>query len=349
MNPIQAALYARVSSVHQAEAHTVASQVAALCERIAAEGLALPEALQCIDAGSSGATLVRPALERRRDLAAAGALDRLYVHSPDRLARQYAYQGLLVDEFQHAGVEVIVLNRELGRSPEDDLLWQGQGMMAEDERAKMIERQRRGPRPAARAGLVNVRSGAPYGDRYIPTDEGHGQARYETVPDEARVVCQVLDWIGRDRLTIGAACRRLTQAGEVTRNGKTIWDRSVVWGMLKTPAYIGSAAFGKTPQGPLRPRLRAQRGRPLQPRRAVSRSDVPPPQWSTIPVPALVAPEVFAAVQEQLRNNQRHARPSRRGARYVLQGLVQCQHCGYADYGKRLSPSARKGRPRAYA
>jgi site-specific DNA recombinase len=74
---------------------------------------------------------VRPALERLRDLAAAGALDRLYVHSPDRLARQDAYHGLLVDEFQHAGVEVICLNRELGQSPEDALLRQVPGMMAE--------------------------------------------------------------------------------------------------------------------------------------------------------------------------------------------------------------------------
>jgi site-specific DNA recombinase len=101
-----------VSSVHQAEAHTVASPVAALCERIAADGLAVPVALPCIDEGYRGATRVRPALERLRNLAAAGALDRLYVHSPDRLARQYAYQVLLGDEFQHAGVEVIFLNRE---------------------------------------------------------------------------------------------------------------------------------------------------------------------------------------------------------------------------------------------
>jgi site-specific DNA recombinase len=349
MNAIQAALYARVSSAQQAEAHTVASQVMALRERIAADGLPWPEALQFIDEGYSGATLVRPALERLRDLAAAGAVDRLYVHSPDRLARKYAYQVLLVDEFQRAGVEVIFLNRELGRSPEDDLLLQVQGMMAEYERAKIIERHRRGKRHAARAGAVNVLSGAPYGYRYVPKYEGRGQAHYEIIPDEARVVRQLFEGIGRDRLTIGEVCRRLTRAGEVTRTGKTVWDRSGVWGMLRNPAYMGTAAFGKTQQGPLRPRLRAQRGRPLQPRRAVSTRDVPQEEWITIPVPALVAPEVFAAVQEQLRDNQRHARQSRRGALYLLQGLVQCQPCGYAYYGKRLSPSARKGHPRAYA
>ena len=117
---------------------------------------------------------------------------------------------------------------------------------------------------------VNVLSGAPYGYRYVDKHTGGGQARYEIVPDEARVVRQVFDWVGRDRLTIGEVCRRLTQAGEVTRTGKTVWDRSVVWGILKNPAYQGAAAFGKTRQEPLRPRLRAQRGRPLQPRRAVS-------------------------------------------------------------------------------
>jgi site-specific DNA recombinase len=349
MNPTQVAIYARVSSEQQAEAHTVASQVAALRERVAADGLTVSEAMQFLDEGYSGATLVRPALERLRDVLAAGSVDRLYVHSPDRLARKYAYQVLLVEEFRRAGVEVVFLNRALGQSPEDDLLLQVQGMIAEYERAKIIERHRRGKRHAAHVGAVNVLSGAPYGYRYVPKYEGGGQARYEIIPDEAHVVRQVFAWVGYDRLTIGEVCRRLTQAGEVTRTGKTVWDRSVVWGILKNPAYQGAAAFGKTRQGPLRPRLRAQRSRPMQPRRAVSINDVPPEDWITIPVPALVEPEVFAAVQEQLQENKRHARQSRRGALYLLQGLLQCQHCGYAFYGKRLSPSARKGKPRVYA
>lgn len=159
----------------------------------------------------------------------------------------------------------------------------------------------------------------------------------------------MFDGVGRDRLTIGEVWRRLTQAGERPRTGKTVWDRSVVWGMLKTPAYQGTAALGKTHQEPLRPRLRPQRGRPLQPRRAVSTVDGPQEEWFPLPVPALVEPEVCAAVQEQWRENQRHARQSPRGALSVLQGLGQCQHGGYADYGKRLSPSARKGTPRTYA
>src|SRR5712691_9339661 len=344
MNAIQVAIDARVSSERPTEGQTIASQVAALRERVMADGLALPEAMQFLDDGDSGATLVRPALERFRDV-----VDRLYVHSPDRLARKYAYQVLLVDECRRAGVEVIFLNRALGESPEDALLLQVQGMIAEYERAKIIERHRRGKRHAARAGAVNVLSGAPYGYRYVSKHAGGGQARYDIVPEEARVVRQVFDWIARDRLSIGEVCRRLTQAGEVTRTGKTAWDRSAVWGMLKNPAYRGHAAFGKTRQEPLRPRLRAQRGRPRQPRRAVSTVDVPQEEWLPIPVPALVEPDVFAAVREQLRENQRHARQSRRGALSLLQGLVQCQQCGYAYDGKRISPRARKGKPRAYA
>src|SRR5262245_44040191 len=270
MNPTQVAIYARVSSEQQAEAHPVASQVAALRERVAADGLTVSEAIQFLDEGDSGATLVRPALERLRDVLAAGSVDRLYVHSPDRLARQYASQVVLVDELRRAGVEVVFLNRALGHSREDDLRLPVQGRIAEYARAKIIERHRRGKRHAADVGAVNVLSGAPYGDRYVPKYEGGGQARYEIIPDEAHVVRQVFAWVGYDRLTIGEVCRRLTPAGEVTRTGKTVWDRSVVWGIVKNPAYQGAAAFGKTRQGPLRPRLRAQRSRPMQPRRAVS-------------------------------------------------------------------------------
>jgi site-specific DNA recombinase len=103
MNPTQVAIYARVSSEQQAEAHTVASQVAALRERVAADGVPVSEAMHFLEEGYSGATLVRPVLERLRDVIAAGSVERLYVHAPDRLARKYAYQVLLVEECRRAG------------------------------------------------------------------------------------------------------------------------------------------------------------------------------------------------------------------------------------------------------
>ena len=347
--PQSVAIYARVSSEQQAQAHTIDSQIVALHERVSNDGLDLAGEMEFIDEGYSGSTLVRPALERLRDMVAAGVIDRLYIHSPDRLARKYAYQVLLVDEFRRSGVEVVFLNRELGQTPEDDLLLQVQGMIAEYERAKIIERNRRGKRHAARSGSVNALSGAPYGYRYVTKQEGGGQARYEIAIEEARVVRKIFEWVGKERVTIGEVCRRLANAGEKTRKGKAFWDRSVVWGVLKNPAYIGEAGFGKTRNGPLRPRLRAQRGRPVQPRRASSIFDVAREEWLSIPVPALVDRQVFEAAQEQLCENQRQMREGARGASYLLQGLVVCNVCSYAFCGKRISNKSAKGKPRDYA
>jgi site-specific DNA recombinase len=194
-----------------------------------------------------------------------------------------------------------------------------------------------------------VLSGAPYGYRYISKHEGGGQAQYEILLDEARVVRQIFAWVGRDRESIGTVCRRLQAAGEHTRTGRITWDRSVVWGILKNPAYKGEAAYGKTFEGPPQPRLRAQRHRPLQPRRPHSTQDRPAAEWLSIPVPALVSAELFASVQEQLTENRQRARQGQRGVRYLLQGLICCARCQYAYYGKALSPSARKGHPRSYA
>lgn len=92
----------------------------------------------------------------------------------------------------------------------------------------------------------------------------------EVVPEQACVVRQVFDWVGRERATIGQVCRRLQQAGVLTQTGKKVWDRSTVWGMLKNPAYKGMAAFGKTQVGQMRPRIRPSRGACAQPKRAYS-------------------------------------------------------------------------------
>src|SRR5215216_1661867 len=107
MNAPQIALYARVSSEQQAEARTIDSQLADLRARIAGDGFDLKAVLEFVDDGYSGSILARPGLERLRDVAAAGGVDRLYVHSPDRLARHYAYQVLLVDELNQQGIDIL--------------------------------------------------------------------------------------------------------------------------------------------------------------------------------------------------------------------------------------------------
>ena len=264
----RAALYARVSSDKQAEAGTIESQVAALQEQMLKDGVGVDPELCFIDDGYSGSTLVRPALERLRDAASIGAVERLYVQAPDRLARSYVHQVLLVDELKQCGLALVFLNRAVGETPEDQLLLQVQGVVAEYERAKILERSRRGRLYAARQGKISVlASSAPYGYRYVSKQEGAGQARYEVVWDQARIVQKLFTWVAEDRLTIREAARRLTQQGVPTRMGKQRWDGSTVWGILQNPAYKGTAAYGKTHRGQRRPRLRPARGQPEQPRR----------------------------------------------------------------------------------
>lgn len=330
MNDLQVALYARVSSEQQAEAKTIESQLADLQARIKADGFELTNALSFVDDGYSGASLVRPALERLRDVAAAGGMDRLYVHCPDRFARHYAYQVLVLDELTMEGVEVVFLNRPVGQTPEDQLLLQVQGVIAEYERAKFLERSRRGMRHAAQKGNVGILCHAPFGYRYVTKQEGAGEARFEIMLDEARVVRDVFRWVGQERCTLGEVRRRLQEAGVHTQTGKALWNHKTIWDMLKNPAYKGEAAFGKTRSGPLEPRLRAPRGRPTQSKRGYSRKNAPVEEWITIPVPALVD-----AAQEQLRENRQRARIPEKGSKYLLQGLIVCARCGYAYYGRR--------------
>jgi site-specific DNA recombinase len=336
MTTIRVAFYARVSSEQQATAHTIESQTAALGERAQSDGTPVPRERQFVDEGYSGATLIRPALDRLRDLATVGAIDRIYVHSPDRLARNYAYQVLLLDEWRRVGVEVVFLNRALGQSPEDDLLLQVQGIVAEYERAKIMERSRRGKKHSAQSGFLNVMSNAPFGYRYVSVREGGGQARFEPVAEQAWIVQQIFSWIGRDRCSLAEVCRRLQKAGEVTATGKRIWSRQAVWHILQNPAYQGRAAYGKThmmPRGK-KVRPRAARGRPVEPRRSNAPVGADPKEWVFVPVPAIVDLALFRAAQQQLEENRSRARLGRRRPGYLLQGLTCCARCGYAYYGK---------------
>lgn len=346
MNPTNAnlrvALYARVSSEKQAEANTIASQVAELRQRIAQDGCTIGDDDCFVDDGVSGTILVRPALERLRDQVAHGVLDRLYVLAPDRLARKASYQALLIDELTAAGVELVFLNHALGKSPEDDLLLQVQGVIAEYERAKIMERARRGKLHAARQGSVNVLVQAPFGYRYVTIAEGGGQARYEVVAEEARVVRQLFTWVGTEHLPLSEVCRRLEKQQVRTRTGLRQWSTSTVATLLKNPAFIGQATFGKTRVAPWRAPLRPRRGQSGAPRRpySVTRTDTQP---IAIRVPALVSVDLFEAANEQLADNRRRYRQTRRGASFLLQGLLVCPVCGYAWCGQ---PRYGPGKPR---
>ena len=170
----------------------------------------------------------------------------LRCHAPDRLARRYAYHVLLLDELARVGVEVVFAKEpERGGTPDDELLRQFQGMIAEYERAQIAERTRRGKARRARGGSQAVMSGAPYGYRYVKKAD-HGDAYWEIDELEASVVREVFDRYVTDGVSVGELARWLTDRGVRTKTGKARWDRSSVWTMVRNPAYQGQAAFGKT-------------------------------------------------------------------------------------------------------
>src|SRR6202046_1336259 len=182
-----AAIYARVSSDKQREENTIASQTAALIAFAGDPQLEGPREWIFEDDGYSGASLIRPGLERVRDLAAEGLIQAVLVYAPDRLSRRYAHQILLIEELARAGVETLFIRSPRATTAEDQLLLQFQGMIAEYQRAQILERSRRGKRHRARQGQVNVLSGAPYGYRYVRKSDD-AAARYEIIHAEADIV-----------------------------------------------------------------------------------------------------------------------------------------------------------------
>jgi len=324
-----AAIYARVSTDHQRAQGTIASQVDELRELATARGLAVGSELAFCDEGVSGATLVRPALEGLRDGAAEGAFEVVLCHSPDRLARRYAYQVLLLEEFARAGVEVVfAFEGERSESPEGELLRQMQGMIAEYERAQIAERTRRGRLHRARSGSPAVLGRAPYGYRYVRRSE-HADAYFEIDEARAPVVRDIFRRYAHAGETLAAIADWLNQSATPTTSGKA-WHPSTVRGMLVNPAYRGEAAFGKT-------RVTGIRGKATRPARlrgarqslAPQRTSAPEDSWTMIAVPAIIDDDTFALARSRLEHGVRFA--SRNAKKpSLLRGLLVCCECGYA-------------------
>ena len=335
-----AAIYTRVSSDRQKEEHTIGSQVQALIEYAQAEGYAVPSEWIFQDEGYSGSVLVRPGLERVRDLAAEGQVETVLAHSPDRLSRSYAHQVLLIEEFSRHGVEVVFIKSLKADTPEKKLLLQFQGMIAEYERALIRERSRRGKRFRAKCGVVNVLSGAPYGYRYVKKTET-ASAYYEIIEEEARVVTEVYRLYTEELVSIGEITRRLNAQGVPTRKGRSAWERSTVWAVLRNPAYIGKACYGKTQVVERQKITRLLRKKGGYSPKCSSNRERPRQEWIEIAVPAIIKGEVFALAEERLEKNKQL---SRRGTKEpsLLQGMLVCSKCGYAFYRSSSRTSKRK-------
>lgn len=321
------ALYARVSTEKQEREETVASQVDVLYKAAAAAGYDIAPTSVFLDEGVSGTRLDRPALDRLRDLVAEGAFEVLLVTVPDRLARRYAYQVLLVEEFHRCGCEIVFVQHRLGASPEEQMLLQMQGVFAEYERALIQERTRRGRLFAARQGRVNW-GNPPYGYTYV--------RKTLTTPQhllineaEAEVVRLIYRWCVEEQLSSYAIHQRLTAQGirpRKARHGR--WAPSSIGEILRDSLSKGEGYYNRTQPAeihqPYGPRGRKDR----VPGNTQGRTRRPPSEWIAVTVPALIDPEMWERAQNQLQQNleraQRHTTPRR----YLLRSLLVCGRCG---------------------
>lgn len=334
------AIYARVSSDRQKEEKTIGSQIACLLEYAQEKGYTIPLEWIFQDEGYSGSTLVRPGLEKLRDLCSEGQIDTVFVYSPDRLSRKYAYQVLLLEEFSRHASEMIFIKSPQGSTPEEELLLQFQGMIAEYERAQIAERSRRGKRYRAKSGLINVLSGAPYGYRYIKKTET-SNAYYEVIENEAEVVREVFRLYTEESMSIGVITRYLDDQGIPTRTGKCRWDRSTIWQMLKNPAYKGTACYGKTEQVERKKITRPLRQKGGYSPRCSANRERPREEWIEIAVPAIISSDTFNFAGELLERNK-HLSSRRTKEPTLLQGLMVCKKCGYSIYRTSSRTSKRK-------
>ncbi len=322
------AAYARVSTERQAENQSIEQQLVALRAYAAAQGWALADEHIYRDNGWSGARLDRPALDRLRDATGRALVDTLLIASPDRLARRYAYQVWLLEEFARVGCEVVFLDRPPRDDPQDALLVQIRGAVAEYERTVIADRTRRGRLAALQAGRLVPWSRPPYGyraDLRAPRDPA-GLARDEA---QAAVVRQIFAWYVEDGLPLQAIARRLTAAGTPTARGHAHWGPSSVGGILRNSAYQGTAYGNRQERVPAQRRFPLS-GRPTARPGGQSTQTRPEDTWIAVPIPAIVTPAVFAAAQDRLARNRAWS-PRKTKGDYLLRRLASCRRCGRAE------------------
>jgi site-specific DNA recombinase len=340
----RAALYARVSTELQEKEQTIQSQLAALHRSARERGFHTTAALTYTDEGYSGSHLERPALDELRDHAREGRFDIVVVLCPDRLARKHAYQVLLIEELKRAGVDIYFCERPISDSPDDQLLLQIQGAIAEYERAKILERARRGHLHRARMGEIGFAL-VPYGYRRVAKKHG-GDGHVRIQEEEAAMVRQIFAWYAEEGMTLGRVVQRLNASTWTPRSGAAEWSHPTVLHLLRREWYIGKAYYNQK-KTLLNPRPVLELPSQKTPRYRVTRR--PKSEWIEIPVPALVEESLFRRVQERLQENRRFARRRlKHEGVFLLKGLLKCGGCGRAFVGDTKIPRRRDGAEPVY-
>jgi len=311
---MKVALYARVSTERQAERGTIGSQLALLRERVTSGGH--ESAGEYVDDGHSGGRLDRPGLDALRDAAESGLFEAVWCLSPDRLARAYAYQVLVLDELARFGVAVHFTDAPdlAADDPQAVLLTQVQGVIAEYEKAKIAERYRRGKLFRARAGEITTWK-APYGYRRVARSAATGPAHLEVYEPEAVVVRRIFtDRAGGT--TIREICRRLNADAVPSPTGRPTWGHSTLSRLLRNEAYVGRVYYNRTET--------VSAAAPARRTRQVARSRE---EWISIDCPAIITDEQFQAMSRVAYDNSQWSPRRAEPGAFLLKGLVKCGAC----------------------
>jgi site-specific DNA recombinase len=312
---MKVALYARVSTEAQEAKGTIGSQLELLRGRISQEGHELVH--EFCDDGCSGARLDRPGLDALRDAAEAGLFEAVWCLSPDRLARAYVYQMLVLEELARFGVRVLFSDAPaLDDDPQARLLTQIQGVVAEYEKAKMAERYRRGKLWRSRSGEV-ISWKAPYGYRRVPRAAG-APAHLEVFEPEAIIVRRIFDDYVAGGYSVRQICLRLNTDKVPTSTGNAVWATSTISRVLRNEAYVGRVYYNRTEAVP----TTTPNGRPTTRQRWRAKDE-----WIGIPVPPIVAEKTSEAAREISPDNSKWSPRNTRQQAWLLRGLVRCGSC----------------------
>ncbi len=335
-----AALYARVSSAKQQLNENIASQIAAIREYARQNDFQISPQHVYKDDGFSGARLDRPALDRLRDAVAQGEVEAVLILSPDRLARQFAYQYIVVEEFERAGCAIVFTSHNFGSSPADRMLQEMTGVFAEYERAMITERGRRGRLHHARQGQIWMKEG-PYGYTYIPRT-GACPGKLVINEAEAEIVRMIFRLLIDEQLSAYQIGERLYESGIRTRHGKERWGSGTLVNLMRNPVYTGLYHYNKRQHVPAKRRNMPGAG----PTRKHNSSRVirPKEEWIPIEVPAIIDQETWDQAREQLQRNKERAPRNNKKHDYLLKGLLVCGRCQLRMHGHGGDPVKRNRR-----
>jgi site-specific DNA recombinase len=304
---------ARVSSDHQQKEGTIKSQVAELRRQITAAGHKLVK--EYIDDGYTGSDMDRPALEQMRQDLKTDVFDSIYFLCNDRIAREVAHQLIIVDELRKHGKRIIINGKDYEENPENKLSLTMFGAFAEFERAKIMERSKRGSFTACGQARCSARH-QPLRLRLREPD-ATSQAALVINEQEAAVVRHIFEAFAKGT-AICSIARSLEAQGVTTRLGRTLWDGTHLKTILQRHTYTGTRYYNTVTTVTLSCGSASKKKRSTYIPKDRS-------EWIGVKGSPIVSQELFDTVQERLRQNkQRYLRPA---IQHLLGGMLRCGEC----------------------